>query len=227
MQLEADGLLSEWESRVAALQGGGLEREDAERGADETFAGEYPAELARDQGARDGGRYREETLGEDGEAALEGMLDKVAGMRKPGAGGGRRAAVKGVGPDSSGRSSRAMERGTASAVEPSESAAGGDVAGKRSVREDFQWVFYNLANRETLKREDAPSDGAWYLLEAVNGDKDLKRDFLRQMAQRFLSLKDAEREQRYRDDGRETMTVINDLLAARERSIQPAGAKAV
>jgi hypothetical protein len=87
-----------------------------------------------------------------------------------------------------------------------------------SARTAFQWVFDNVGD-DSLESDDAPSEGAWQLLCAIRSDKNLKRDFYKQYAQKMMSLKDADRNERIRDDDREQIRIIDDLIRLRERAV--------
>jgi len=74
---------------------------------------------------------------------------------------------------------------------------------------DFEWAYRNIGNKG-VKAKDAPSGGAWFMLEY---GREARAKFM-EMALRFFSKsgKEAETEKVIRDDGREKLAIVDKLL---------------
>ena len=81
------------------------------------------------------------------------------------------------------------------------------------LQRDFIWIYDNLGNKQA-KAHDAPSTGAWNLLQECREDSALRRDFFRQVLTKLLpSRSELGIISRYQDDGRAHLEFIERLSA--------------
>ena len=101
----------------------------------------------------------------------------------------------------------------------SDSAVCADVfAGRANVsaRKVVQWVF-NHIDVEDIGPEDAPSAGAWSLLARLRKYPDLLKEFYRTIWAKMLPTRsEIEAREKFEDDGREQLDIIDKLARARE-----------
>lgn len=84
-----------------------------------------------------------------------------------------------------------------------------------SARKVVQWVF-NSIDLDDLKPEDAPSAGAWSLLMRLRRYPDLLKEFYRTIWSKMLPTRsEIERTERFEDDGREQLDIIDKLERSR------------
>lgn len=88
---------------------------------------------------------------------------------------------------------------------------------KVSTREVFEWVFENM-HCDDVTREMAPSNGAWGLLHRCRKDPDAMRDFDKQYAKLLPTRAEIEAGDRFEDDGREQLAIIDKVYAAAEKA---------
>lgn len=87
-------------------------------------------------------------------------------------------------------------------------------AGEVSERKAVQWVFENVA-KEGVTAGQAPSWGAWGLLQSVKGDPEFAREFYKTMWLRLIPARSTvEQIDRFSDDNRELSSVLRQNLTA-------------
>lgn len=83
-----------------------------------------------------------------------------------------------------------------------------------SESEAIRWCFENLAI-EDLKPEDAPSSGAWGLLQECQRSPSFREDFLKTILPKLLPTRQQiETQESFNDDGRDVLDLINKLQAS-------------
>ncbi len=86
-----------------------------------------------------------------------------------------------------------------------------ETAGEADLQRDFIWIYDNLGNKQT-KSHDAPSTGAWNLLQECKTDAGLRRDFFRQVLTKLLPTRsELGIISRYGDDGREHLEFLERI----------------
>lgn len=84
-----------------------------------------------------------------------------------------------------------------------------------SENEMIRWVFENMQT-DGLLPKDAPSLGAWSLLQEVRDKPDFRKDFYKSMWPKLLAKEDAEKGGKLQDDGKTTIELLDKLLEALE-----------
>ena len=82
-----------------------------------------------------------------------------------------------------------------------------------SENEKLRWIFENM-QVEGVKPEDAPSAGAWALLEELRKDNEQRRDFYKSLWPKLLTKEDIEKSGKLQDDGRDVIELIKRLQKA-------------
>jgi hypothetical protein len=88
-------------------------------------------------------------------------------------------------------------------------------AGKAPISERgiIQWVFEHLDLE--VEPEDAPSSGAWSLLNSIRANDQLRLEFFKTIWPKLLPTKNQfEAAERFQDDGRETFEIIDKVMRA-------------
>ena len=92
-----------------------------------------------------------------------------------------------------------------------------------SPRKVVEWVFDNLL-LDDLKPDDAPSPGAWALLQDLKKYPDLRKEFYRSIWSKLLPTKtELDAAERFSDDGREQIKLIERVRAASKNAVLPSG----
>ena len=87
-----------------------------------------------------------------------------------------------------------------------------------SARQVVNWVFDNIDVAD-VKPEDAPSSGAWSFLQRVRTYPDLLKEFYRSVWARMLpSRSEIEAREKFEDDGREQLHLIEQIQRARDKA---------
>ncbi len=82
-----------------------------------------------------------------------------------------------------------------------------------SENEKLRWIFENMQLMD-IKPSDAPSAGAWALLQELRGNTQQRQDFYKTLWPKLLTKEDAEKGGRLQDDGAETIKLIERLEKA-------------
>jgi len=85
----------------------------------------------------------------------------------------------------------------------------------------IKWVFNNIGIKD-LQPKDAPSAGAWQLLETVRADEKTRREFLRMWAKTVPSGRQLEEARKYDSDEKQCLELIEQIRLASRRSKQRA-----
>ncbi len=93
----------------------------------------------------------------------------------------------------------------------------GDFSDRKNVSENekLRWVFENMQLAD-VRPEDAPSAGAWALLQTYREDNDARRDFYKNTWPKLLTKEDAEKGGKLNDSGKEAIELIERLEKALE-----------
>jgi hypothetical protein len=96
------------------------------------------------------------------------------------------------------------------------------------TRAVIQWVFDNIGI-EDLSPKDAPSSGAWFLLQEVRSFPELRREFYKTIFPKILPTKSQLEEmlEKFADDGRKQFGIIDTLQRAIEERVSSGSAEAV
>jgi hypothetical protein len=87
-----------------------------------------------------------------------------------------------------------------------------------TARAVVQWVFDHI-DIEDVKPEDAPSAGAWSFLQRVRTYPDLLKEFYRTIWAKMLPTRsEIEAREKFEDDGREQLHLIDQIQRARDRA---------
>lgn len=93
-----------------------------------------------------------------------------------------------------------------------------------SPRKVVEWVFDNLLV-DGLKPDDAPSPGAWALLQDLKKYPDLRKEFYRSIWSKLLPTKtELDAAEKFSDDGREQIKLIERVRQASKDTVQQSGA---
>ena len=93
-----------------------------------------------------------------------------------------------------------------------------------SPRKVVEWVFDNLLV-DSLKPDDAPSPGAWALLQDLKQYPDLRKEFYRSIWSKLLPTKtELDAAEKFSDDGREQIKLIERVRQASKDTVQQSGA---
>jgi hypothetical protein len=96
-------------------------------------------------------------------------------------------------------------------------------AGGASPRKVVEWVFDNLLV-DSLKPDDAPSPGAWALLQDLKQYPDLRKEFYRSIWSKLLPTKtELDAAEKFSDDGREQIKLIERVRQASKDTVQQSG----
>ena len=79
--------------------------------------------------------------------------------------------------------------------------------------EKVRWVFENIGV-DGLKKGDAPSPGAWSLLQELRSDDVQRRDFYKTLWPKLLTKEDFDKGSKLADSGKETIELIDRLIKA-------------
>jgi len=87
-----------------------------------------------------------------------------------------------------------------------------------SARQIVQWVFDHI-DVEDIQPEDAPSPGAWSFLQRVRQHPELLKEFYRSIWAKMLPTRsEIEAREKFEDDGREQLHLIDQIRQARDRA---------
>ena len=87
-----------------------------------------------------------------------------------------------------------------------------------TARAVVQWVFDHIDITD-VKPEDAPSSGAWSFLQRVRSYPDLLKEFYRTIWAKMLPTRsEIEARERFEDDGREQLHLIEQIRRARDKA---------
>jgi len=87
-----------------------------------------------------------------------------------------------------------------------------------TARAVVQWVFDHI-DIKGVKPQDAPSAGAWSFLQRVRSYPDLLKEFYRTIWAKMLPTRsEIEARERFEDDGREQLHLIDQIQRARDRA---------
>ncbi len=82
-----------------------------------------------------------------------------------------------------------------------------------SENEKLRWIFENM-QAEGLEPSSAPSMGTWSLLLELRESTEQRRDFYKTLWPKLLTKEDAEKGGKLQDSGKETIALIDRLIAA-------------
>lgn len=82
-----------------------------------------------------------------------------------------------------------------------------------SENEKLRWVLENM-QIDGLIPADAPTPGAWFMLQAYRSSPLQQKEFYRTMFPKLMSKEDAEKSGKLQDTGKDTRDLIDKLLAA-------------
>jgi len=87
-----------------------------------------------------------------------------------------------------------------------------------TARAVVQWCFDHI-DIEDAKPEDAPSSGAWSLLQRVRMHPDLLKEFYRTIWAKMLPTRsEIEAREKFEDDGRQQLHLIDQIEAERDKA---------
>lgn len=87
-----------------------------------------------------------------------------------------------------------------------------------TARAVVQWVFDSIDIKD-VRPEDAPSSGAWSFLQRVRTYPDLLKEFYRSIWAKMLPTRsEIEARERFEDDGREQIHLIDQIIKARDKA---------
>jgi len=101
---------------------------------------------------------------------------------------------------------------------------GGSLKPRRgSITKDFEWVYWHIGD-ECATAEDAPSSSAWWMLERVRSNPTVQIEFIRTLLQRLRPDKNESESERFNDDGRAQLGLIERVRAASKNAVLSPGA---
>lgn len=92
-----------------------------------------------------------------------------------------------------------------------------------SITKDFEWVYWNIGD-DAIRPEDAPSASAWWMLQKVRSNPTIQIEFIRTLLQRLRPDKNESENERFNDDGRTQINLIDRVRLASQNSVLPPGA---
>jgi hypothetical protein len=92
-----------------------------------------------------------------------------------------------------------------------------------SITKDFEWVYWNIGD-PAVTPGDAPSLSAWWMLEKVRSNPTAQLEFIRTLLQRLRPDKNESESERFNDDGRAQLGLIERVRAASKNALLPSGA---
>jgi hypothetical protein len=92
-----------------------------------------------------------------------------------------------------------------------------------SITKDFEWVYWNIGDL-TVAPDNAPSLSAWWMLERIRSNPSAQLEFIRTLLQRLRPDKNDMDSERFNDDGRQQLSLIERVRTASQNSLLPSGA---